>query len=491
MPSKSTDVKLQNIPLNIPVNQNFIGRAFERKRLGNIGRDDAPAIIILYGRRRVGKTELLEQTFRDRNILKFEGRENVPELQQMKRVMEELAEYANQSLLKNVNVQSWREAFQYIHQQTTSGVWTIYFEEVQWLAQYKDDFISELKYAWDNLFRLNKEIVLILCGSSPSFMINQVMHSKALYNRSQHEMHLEPFTLAEAAQYLPKHTHRSVMDAYLTVGGIPVYLDRLKKKSSVLLSLCENAFTKDAYFANEYQKIFISSMSNNKHYQDVVRYLSQRKYATRMELSKHLKLQSGSNLTALLADLEICGFIDKYAPYNTANNSKLVRYAIKDAYLQFYYKFIEPKAKQIASGRYNDNPRSALSDNDYTQWLGYAFERFCRQNSHKIAKLLGFSAVNYTDGAFFNRETNKAAPGFQIDLLFDRADQVITICEIKYSINKLSVKVIKEFEQKLERFPNKANKSIQKVLIASAGVSDAVIDASYFDEIIILDDLFV
>ena len=215
-----------------------------------------------------------------------------------------------------------------------------------------------------------------------------------------------------------------------------------------------------------------------------------RRFATRQDILGHLKLSSGKNITQVLNDLVICGFIEKYTPYDASNASKLVRYCIVDAYLQFYYKFIEPKKTEIQAGKYNQNPRAALQDDTYAKWLGYAFERFCRRYHHKIAEMLGFSAVNYRAGAFFNREAESLKKGFQIDLIFDRADHVLTVCEIKYSKNKVSSKVISEFETKLERMPNTKNKTIHKVLIASNGVQQSVIDQSYFDCILTLEDFF-
>lgn len=474
----------------IKINRSFIGREYEITRLKKIAHAGRAAIIIMYGRRRVGKTELLEQTFRQRYILKFEGRENQPETQQRRMVMRSLAEYAEETLLEGIQVRDWHDVFKYIYKYTAKGEWTIYFEEVQWLANYQDTFISELKYAWDNYFRHNDKLLVILCGSSPSFMINQVAHSKALYNRSQHEFSLLPFTLQETKLLLKRHSHREIFDAYLSVGGIPLYLDYLSKNSSIFIALVENSFTKDGFFTKEFERIFISSLGENKNYREIVRFLSRKRFATRNEIVSHLKLTSGKNVTELLEDLEWCGFINKYVPYQVHENSKLARYCISDPYLQFYFKFIEPKKKQIHVGRFQENPRSGIVYETYLKWLGYAFERFCRRNDFLLAKILGFSAVNYRSGAFFNRGTIQVDPGYQIGLVFDRDDQVLSICEIRYSVNPVNSKVINEFANKLEYFPNPKKKTIHKVLIASAGATPAVINHGYFDAIITLEDFF-
>lgn len=189
-------------------------------------------------------------------------------------------------------------------------------------------------------------------------------------------------------------------------------------------------------------------------------------------------------------DLELCGFIQSYSPFNLNDSAKRKRYSIADSYLQFYYKFIKPIKKRIMTGDYNNGPTKALQSDTYYKWLGFAFERMCRKYQYVIAKILGFSAVYYTAGTYFSKKTDLHDPGYQIDLLFDRKDLVYTICEIKYQRSKVSMAVVDEFEKKLQLFPNPKNYTIHKVLIASAGAEDSVINASYFDNIITLEDFF-
>jgi uncharacterized protein len=186
----------------------------------------------------------------------------------------------------------------------------------------------------------------------------------------------------------------------------------------------------------------------------------------------------------------MCGFIHKYVPFNANENSLLARYCIGDAYLQFYYKFIHPIAKDIQQGKYNSNPTAAIKSDDYYRWLGYAFERMCRNYHHVIAKMLGFAAVQYQAGSYFSRATNAIESGYQIDLVFDRKDQVYSICEIKYQRLKIGKSIIDEFEKKLRYFPNKSKYSIHKVLISLSGVDNSVAESGYFDNILTLEDFF-
>jgi hypothetical protein len=215
---------------------------------------------------------------------------------------------------------------------------------------------------------------------------------------------------------------------------------------------------------------------------------------TRQAIASALKIKSGGQLTDLLNDLVTCGFIAQYNSYHQKPEGQLTRYCIQDRYLDFYFKFIAPIRSNILQGLYNENPIQALELFRYQKWLGFAFERYCRENHRIIAKILGFSGVNYRHGVFFNRNTDKIDSGFQIDLVFDRADNVITLCEIKYLQRKVGVEVIQDFEQKLllmSSSDKKSNKStIQKVLISTEGPNDNLIARAYFDRFITLADIF-
>jgi AAA+ ATPase superfamily predicted ATPase len=390
----------------------FIGRNDEKKRILEAVQAKEASIIVVYGRRRVGKTELIEHTLGERNLLKLEGVESGDAQAQMVRVLYQLSKALGESNITRMQFNTWLEFFDFVADKISEGKWTLYLEEVQWLAQYKDELISDLKYVWDNRFRYNPDLLLVLCGSSPSFMRNQVIHSKALYNRSIHEINLTEFSLKEATAFLGKRSHREIMDAYLTIGGIPEYLKRINKHSSVQIGICEQSFKKDSYFSNEKNRIFISSFATNVHYQEIIDYLSQIKFANKKDIEKHLHITAGGNLTNVLKDLELCGFIERYVPYQANNKSNLVRYCIADSYLRFYFKFISPLSDRIQQGDYNNAPLQALNKESYERWLGFSFERFCRKHSQLIASIIGFSAVRYKSGVFFQSYYYQRRSGF-------------------------------------------------------------------------------
>jgi Archaeal ATPase./Archaea bacterial proteins of unknown function. len=468
---------------------NFVGRKDELKYILDAAKNGEANILVVYGRRRIGKTELIEHAFLDRNLIKLEGVEDGDKKAQMVRVLYQLAKILDDKHITHMQFNTWLELFDFIASKIQNGKWTLYLEELQWLAEYKNELISDLKYVWDNSMRHNPDLLLILCGSSPSFMINQVVHSKALYNRSLYELNLGEFSLNETEEFLKNRSYREVMDAYLSIGGIPEYLKRIQKYSSIQIGLCEESFKKDSFFSNEKNRIFISSFATNLHYQEIINYLSQVKFASKNDIEKALHIKGGGKLTDVIKDLEMCGFIERYLPYQVTSNSNLVRYCIADNYLRFYFKFIAPLSERIQQSDYNRTPLHALNKESYEKWLGLSFERFCRKHSYLIASIIGFSAVRYKSGAFFNRKTIQNQAGYQIDLVFDRADHVLTVCEIKYTQSKIGTEVIEEFEKKISQLETK-NQTIEKVLISASGATDALIGRAYFDRIITLEDIF-
>ena len=331
----------------------FVGRYDEMETIKKAAESKEASILVVYGRRRVGKTELIEHTLSKRNILKLEGVEDGDTKSQMHRVLYQLSKAFRDAHLARMQFDTWMELFDFIANKISKGKWTLYLEELQWLAEYKNELIADLKYVWDNSFRYNPSLLLILCGSSPSFMRNQVVHSKALYNRSLYEIHLTEFSLKETQEFLGKRSYREIMDAYLTVGGIPEYLKRLKRYSSIQIGICEESFKKDSYFSNEKKRIFISSFATSVHYEEIIDYLSQVKFASKMDIENQLHVKGGGTLTSILEDLEQCGFIERYVPYKLKSNSNLVRYCIADSYLRFYFKFIAPLSDRIQQADFN------------------------------------------------------------------------------------------------------------------------------------------
>lgn len=455
-------------------NNRLVGRDIEIAFLQEIADLEDSSIVVVYGRRRVGKTTLIEHVFGERNLIKIEGIEGGNEEQQLKQAISQLTHQLKEHPVAYWNPKSFTDLFRLLEPIVKKGIWTIFLEEYQWLSSYGSSVTSELKIAWDNWFSKNKQLKLILCGSSPSFMISKVLMSKALHNRSQYELLLKPMHFSEAKHLLP--AEHDAFSAYLLLGGIPEYLKRIKK--SWLMSFYKEAFKENGFFIDEFQRIIVSSLSTNAHYKKILIFLAKNGYADRSTIATHLKIKAGGSLSDLLDDLEHSGFIRSYIPIDKKVGSILKRYKISDFFLKTYFKFIYPEYRNIKQGVY-----SPPSLDQIQAHLGYAFEEYCYQNHTAIAALLGFSAVKYQVGSYFFRGDSN----FQLDLIFIRADGVHSICEIKYN-NTITSKGIANFNRAIDIYKEKhPNIDIEKVLIYRG--TDKKSKITDFDKIITAEEI--
>lgn len=471
----------------------FLGRESELAKINEVIAQNTATILIVYGRRRVGKTALIEHGFNKQRVLKFEGLEQGSSSRQKQHFKEQLADYCQDPEILKLHLKSWKDCFIALAKNVQSTKCVLYFEELQWMANYRTELVSELKYVWDNFFSKNSKMTLVLCGSSPSFMIDSVLSSQALYNRSQYIIHVQPFTLKETQAYFKeKHSLFELMDLLLTVGGIPEYLRYFNNRKSVFINLVNNSFVKDGFFTKEEDRIFASSFKSKTPYKKAIDYLALHKEATREEISFAMKIKAGGAFSHILQNLEKTGMIESILPLGAPQNSKKIKYCISDNYLQFYFKFIKPKLRDIELGRFNQSPQSAISMDNFRKWQGFTFERWCRKNHFVIAKALGFSAVDYEVGPLYIK-ANFSTHGAQIDLVFKRKDRTFTVCEIKYNVEPCSSSVIREVAAKLEIFKESKYYSksytIQRVLIAAGGVSAALTREAFFDQVLTLEDL--
>ena len=465
----------------------FVGRRDELLQFEQLKEDAGAKILVVYGRRRVGKTTLIHKAFSDRRLLKFEGIEGRPPRIQRENFLQEMSRHFNDPSLAKLRVDSWRDVFIELAKRVSRGNVTLYFEEVQWLSSYKDDLIVDLKYAWDNYLKQNDRLILILCGSAPSFLIDKVVMSKALYNRSNYTFPIGELTIKDVRDLMgPSISKENALDAYLSVGGIPEYVKYLTSESSVYLSLCRHAFLPGGFFVDEADRVFVSSLANNPHYKAIVGYLARHGARSKSEVIKDLRIPLGGAATRVFGDLKQSGFIDSFASLKHGHPGRNARYFLADNYLNFYYSFIHSQVRDISSRRFARNPNAAMPIQSYRQWLGYSFERYCLTRAHQLAATMGFAAVRYDYGPMYKPDGAKA----QIDLAFRRADKVLTICEIKYQADPVGMDIAHEFERKVGLIASNRRESIQRVLIAPGGVTPNVRSGGYFDVILGLDDIF-
>ena len=495
---------------SVSENPDFVGRREYWRRLQEIDAEHAATVIVVYGRRRVGKTELIEQFFRNRPLLKFEGlqpertriRKNDPaeKRRQIEECLVRLDRYSDSSKhYRRMKLERWSDFFDVLLPYIQKTPVVLYFDELQWLANYGDDFLSEFKPYWDDYLRHNPGLRVILSGSSPSFIVNQFLSTSAMYNRSNHMLELKPFEPGEIREFLQKGSRETLL-ATIAVGGIPEYLKQIKRSASVYLGLCERSYRPGEFFRMEKDRIFVSSLSANRSYEEVLDFLSHHRHASREELHKAISgtgsTYAGGSFTGVLEELVEVGFVEKYAPLTVANSrtSHAARYAIADEYLQFYYRFIETKTGAIDAGKFNSNPSSGLNRQDFNKLMGFSFERWCRKNEALIARHMKFGGVvDYLHGAWYERSGPNSA-GLQIDLMYIRKDSKIILCEIKYNSDApTNRKVIKEVQEKMDRFiannPKYRRHTLETALITAEPIPEKLAAEGFFTYLITAEDL--
>jgi len=414
----------------------FVGREYELDLLREPNWRDHAKLAVLYGRRRVGKTALVEEAFAGDLVWKFEGVENAKASLQIALFLEQLSHYTGEQV---GGASSWSDCFRLLDaalveqfEVEPSRRLVVFFDEFQWMCSMRSTLVSEFKFFWDNYFRKHQAALFILCGSISSFIVRRVVQSKALYGRVDLELHLKPLSSRESASFFPEdRPEEERLQAHLLFGGIPQYLIELNPKRSLIQNINESAFRPSGYFFQEFDRLFLSHFATNPRYKKILERLASGP-AGSAALAKAVGASTGGSLTRLLEELELAGFIERYSPLAKPRNSRLVRYRLLDEYLHLYFALILPNARRILAG--SVNYAQITQTPAFGQWLGLAFERFCLRNAVLLADHLRFSGIAYEFGAWFRRgDSSTSAPGAQVDLAFLRADKMITACEMKYA----------------------------------------------------------
>lgn len=465
----------------------FIGREYELSQLTQFLSEPKPKIAVIYGRRRVGKTRLIEEALQNHKSYRFEGLEGKSTAKQKANFASLMADHFGNSALAYLKGGSWQEIFKALSKELPPSS-TVCMDEFQWIASNRNDLVSSLKFAWDNYFSKIPGFKLIICGSISSFLVKKVLRSKALYGRVSLAINLKQLPLAKLLAFFPKvQRPQELLDYYLAVGGIPEYWNVYNPNKSTVTNLNDLAFHETAYFVSEFDRIFTSHFGKKRIYSEIVSALSNRLGLTRPELAEACGITPNGNFSAMLEDLELAGFIASSGPFDKSKESSLKKYYLSDFYLRFYLTFVKPNRARILKAETPLHINTISSESARSVWRGMAFELFCLREADKIAQILGFSAVKYSYGPYLKRNENKS--GLQIDLLFWRIDKVLVLCEAKYQQAAVGLDIIEEIEQKIHRANFSAKMTVEKVLISVGPVSKELQQYSYFSRIITLENL--
>jgi AAA+ ATPase superfamily predicted ATPase len=349
--------------------------------------------------------------------------------------------------------------------------------------------VALFKYYWDNKWSSQQNLMVILCGSINTFMIKKVVQSSALYGRIHREIKLEPLSLADTHAFLGSgRSHKEVAELYLVFGGIPKYLEEIRAKESSVQNINRLCFLKDAFFVREFDRLFKEEFGKTNTYSKIVKTLVATPGLAYSEILSRLKLPQGGGYQVYLDNLCLAGFVQSFTPFGRTQ-TQLIRYRLYDEYLHFYFGLIQPNLDLINHNTGQNIFLNTLGKPRWSAWSGLAFERFCLREALTIQKILKIDQLVKNYGSYFNRQTT-AANGFQIDLLFDRHDHVITVCEIKNTQRPVGTDIIPQVEKKIALLTSKRGQVIEPVLITTAEPSPALVESRYFQHVILLEDFF-
>lgn len=416
----------------------LIAREKERETLLEAYRADHSQFVAIYGRRRIGKTFLVRETFNYTFAFEHAGIARGGRKDQLLAFCNSARSAGATDFAQPT---CWLEAFELVKavvRNSDEDKKVVFIDELSWMDTPRSDFMTALESFWNGWASGRKDIVLIVCASATSWMVDNVIHNRGgLYNRLTAQIHLRPFTLRECEQLLEAKgvsvTRHQVLEGYMAFGGVPYYWDLMRKDRSLAQNIDMMIFSQDAPLKDEFDYLYASLFKKPEEYVSIVAALGTRKAGmTRKELSEATGQAPSGGLTKRLADLERCGFIRRYYAFGKKNNGAL--YQLVDNFTLFYYKFLQRKPTDPHYWEHQVNtPRR-------NAWCGLAFERVCLEHVEQTKYALGISGV-LTDVCSWScgADAERGIYGSQIDLLISRADHVINLCEMKYSADVYSI----------------------------------------------------
>ncbi|MCL1909834.1 MAG: AAA family ATPase [Kiritimatiellaeota bacterium] len=468
-----------------------VGRQKEKAELKRYFESGRPEFIAVTGRRRVGKTYLIKETLSENITFYFTGSigKNITNAYQLRKFDDTLAEYGGEALPASAD---WSDAFFKLKKllKTFKGKrQVIFIDEFPWLDSPKSDFLPALDYFWNSFASSRPDIMLIVCGSAASWIVKNIFQNKGgLHNRVTGRIWLSPFTLRECEELFNElgvvMNKYQIAETYMVFGGIPYYLNMFEKGLGPTQNTDKLLFAENAPLKNEFAEVFGSLFrSSDRHIRIVCALSEARAGLTRDEIIEAADIPGGGNLTRTLSELEQCGFIERYTDFTKPKNNAY--YRLIDPFTLFWLKYV--KDNNTKDEYYWTN---LIDDGGRRAWSEYAFEQLCMNHIPQIKHKLGISGISTE---VFSWRSKDFQPGAQIDLLIARKDGVINLCEMKFSLNPVTISKKDELglQQKRMAFfaETGVRMAVHTTMITTYGLTEKGYRASVQSEVT-LEDLF-
>lgn len=472
----------------------FIGRHSELQLLGDLLNKQSASMVVIYGRRRIGKSRLVAEFAKNSKFISFSGLFPEDNTTNQNQLNEFRGRFTHQFAKDPGFLSDWRDAFQQLAEQTRQGRVIILLDEITWMGEQDPNFLGKLKNAWDMELKNNDQLVLVLCGSVSLWIERNLLANRGFYGRISVKLRLKELPLNECNQFWAGHqeqvSDQEKFKILSVTGGIPKYLEEININQSAEENIRRLCFSRNGQLYNDYDYIFLSLMDRNSpYYSSIIKALSQGALE-RAELVKIIAKIDGGHLTNYLDELTISGFLSRDFTWhlNSKRMSKLSRYRLSDNYLRFYIKYILPNAPRIEKDRFENHSIASLPG--WSSSMGLQIENLVLNNMRQINQLIGiFPDEIINEGPFFQRKTARN-PGCQIDYLVQTKYGVLYLCEVKCSFKGIRANVINEVKEKISRLSLPKNCSVKPVLIYVGDVYEEVSDSQYFAKIINLATLF-
>ena len=474
----------------------IVGRKQEIAELQALYDSKRSEFVAIYGRRRVGKTFLIREVFRDVMTFSHTGLSPV-EKNKSNKTKDQLQNFYYSLIKHGLECgscpQNWLEAFFMLEQlldRLDNGTRQVVFiDELPWMDTARSGFVTALESFWNGWGASRDNLLFVVCGSATSWIVDKLINNKGgLYNRLTSQIKLSPFTLRECKDFYIansiKMSDYDTVQAYMVLGGIPYYMNYFNRSLSLAQNIDKLFFCKNPKLFDEFDRLFGSLFINDTSCKKIIKFLSTRHYGyMRDEIAQKVGLANNGDLSNLLKALIASDFIEKYVPFGYSKRQE--HYKLSDSFCWFWITFVDGY-----QGKDDDYWAHKINKPEFNSWKGIAFEEVCFNHVLQIKSALGISSVSSTQSAYVV-SASESRPGMQLDMVIERADNVINICEMKFYKDKFIVdkaydEVLKSRTSQMEEQYPKSN--IHVTLVTTFGLKQNEYSGD-FQSVITIDDL--
>lgn len=473
----------------------FIGRSEELRLLEGLSNSNRSALVVIKGRRRVGKSRLVLEFAKDKIFLSFAGVSPIKDVSPQDQRNTFARQLSSLSHSPPFEFSDWLDGFAHLSMMLGDKPTVILFDEISWMGSKDSTFIPKLKIWWDQISEQKTNIILILCGSVSTWIEDNIIKSTALFGRISLHLTLNPLSISESHLLLKENgVNASPYDIFRILsitGGIPWYLENIQHDETIDQNIKRLCFSINGLLVNEFDLIFHDLFDKRGSlYKEIITLLAEgmRDYKS---IRKLLNYKEGGGIAPYIKALIASGYVSKHQSWSIKTGKPGVKslFRLSDNYLRFYLKVIEPLLGKINLNAFQDIPLSSIPGIDSI--MGFQIENLFLSNRQKVLQSIGIYPQDVVmDNPFFQQAT-KTHKGVQIDYLIQTSTKTLYLCEIKFKRSEIQLEIISDVKNKIEKLSIPKGYAICPVLFHLSGVSDSILDARYFYRIININDFLI